>query len=272
MKRSIPALIIMALLSVSGHAQDYSRLDSLLVQFYDAMTAEPSEEKFREFDGLISTCNDSLTRQHVALAVFDHYRESKVMGEEEVAVHIFDRWFSDGTIRMTGEMEEFDARMFADFNRSTLIGCDAPAITMRDQRGRAVTFPSRGRINILFFYDTACAKCQLEMKVLPGILESIDFPADVVAVYCGSDRKAWNKFRRQFKVRNRSLRMIHLWDPEFDTDYLRLYGVISTPKMYMTEPQGSIMGRRLEPESLMELIPVAGTIQSVYDKHINNTD
>lgn len=267
------AVIIFLLLSpVLAGANDYRGLDSLLLQFYETLLPEPVEAKIAEFDNLISTCHDSLTRQHVALAVFDHYRDSKLMGEEEVAIHIFDRWFADGTVKMTGEMEKFEAQMFADFNRSTLIGKDAPVLTMKDYRGVQVSFPGTGRCCVLFFFDTSCSKCQLEARVLPGILESADFPVNFYAVYCGQDKKAWRKFRNGFRVKNRNVRMFHLWDPEYDSDYLRLYGVISTPRMYLTEPQGSIIGRRLEPESLMEMLPVAGAIQSVYDKHIKDTE
>lgn len=265
-------ILTSALLASNMWATDFSTLDSLLVQFYGALLPEPIETKIREFDSLIETCNDSLTRQHVALTIFDHYREPELMGDEEIAVHIYDRWFADGTVSMTGEMEKFEARMFADFNRNTLIGHEAPLISMYDKCGKLVQLPEKGKCSILFFYDTSCAKCRLEMKVLPQILESIDFPINFYAVYCGSDKKSWRRFRNTFRPRNRKLTTVHLWDPEMETDYLRLYGIISTPKMYMTEPQGNIMGRRLEPESLMELIPVAGAIQAVYDKHINNTD
>ncbi len=271
MKRA--AVIILSLLSpILAGGNDYRGLDSLLTQFYETLLPESIEVKTEEFDNLIASCRDSLTRQHVALAVFDHYRDSKLMGEEEVAIHVFDRWFADGSIKMTGEMEKFEAQMFADFNRSTLIGLDAPLLTMKDYRGRQVTFPESGRSSVLFFFDTSCSKCRLEAEVLPGILEKAGFPINFYAVYCGQNKTEWRKFRAKFRVRNKCVSISHLWDPEYDSDYLRLYGVISTPRMYLTEPQGSIIGRRLEPESLMEMLPVAGAIQSVYDKHIKDTE
>lgn len=270
--RKTLVILLLLLSALSLRANDYRTLDSLLVQFYDALLPAPVEDKIVEFDRLIESCRDSLTRQHVALAIFDHYKESKLMGEEEVAVHVYDRWFADDSIRMTGDMEKFDAQMFADFNRSTLLGRDAPVITMKDKCGRPVTFPEQGKSAVLFFFDTSCAKCKLEIEVLPRILESVDFPINFYAVYCGSDKRSWRRFRNGFRIKNRYVQVQHLWDPEFETEYLRLYGVISTPKMYLTEPQGSIIGRRLEPESLMEMIPVAGAVQAVYDKHIKNTD
>ena len=58
----------------------YAGLDSLLTQFYGALLREDVSVKNAEFDALIESCRDSLTRQHVALSVFDHYRFSRVMG------------------------------------------------------------------------------------------------------------------------------------------------------------------------------------------------
>ena len=39
-----------------------------------------------------------------------------------------------------------------------------------------------------------------------------------------------------------------------ETDYLRLYGVINTPKLYFTDTDTEILGRRLEADSLLEMI------------------
>jgi hypothetical protein len=107
----------------------------------------------------------------------------------------------------------------------------------------------------------------VEAKVLPSVLEqSVDFPVTLVAFYSGQSRKDWREFRRSFKVANRNLKIVHCWDPSVDSDYLRLYGVISTPKMYMVAPEGSIIGRRLEVESLQQLLPLAREIDEMFCK------
>ena len=125
---------------------------------------------------------------------------------------------------------------------------------MKGPCGCKVTLPQEGTYSILFFYDTACAKCKLESQLMPGILEKITFPTKMYAVYCGQDKKAWRQWRRSFKVRNKDLKIVHAWDPEIETEYLRLYGVISTPRLYFTDTDGEILGRRLELESLDEII------------------
>ena len=86
----------------------YAPLDSLLTQFYGALLYEDIDEKNAEFDGLIASCTDSLMRQHVALAIFDHYRFSRVMGEEAVAVHVL--------MLFAGDFETFYAGLNHVFN------------------------------------------------------------------------------------------------------------------------------------------------------------
>lgn len=253
--------------SLDSTKVDYAPLDSLLNAFYIAMAPAPSDEKITEFDSLIESCRDENIRQHVATEIFEHYKEPRIMGDEAVSVHIYDRWFADGTVKLEGEFTKINAEMYANFNRATLIGCDAPEVELIRPNGRKSAIPARGRSALLFFYDTACAKCKLESKQLPGILAAADFPITVYAVYCGSDKRAWASFRRQFKCKNRLISIIHLWDPEIESNYLKLYGVMATPKMYFMEPGGSIIGRRLGSDSLEQLLPTAGAIDATYRKY-----
>jgi len=177
-----------------------------------------------------------------------------VMGEEAVAIHLWDNWFKPGTIKMRSDFERFDAELFADFNRHTLLGMKAPQVEMKKPCGGKLTIPQDGTYSILFFFDTSCAKCRLEASMLPQVLQQITFPTKFYAVYCGQSKKEWARFRCSFKLRNRNVKIVHVWDPELDTDYLRLYGVISTPRLYFTDNDREILGRRLEIESLNEII------------------
>ncbi len=250
-------IILPLLLSGAGAPQDslfLARLDSMLLRYTEAIAPESIAVKNAESDFLIGSVSDSLTTQHIALWLYEHYSESPVMGEEAVAVHLWDKWFQPGTIQMRSKSERFDAELFASFNRATLLGMKAPVVNMLGPCGKKMQIPQEGRYSILFFYDTSCAKCQLEAKMLPQVLERISFPATFYAVYCGADKKAWSKFRCSFKPRNRNLNIVHCWDPEIESDYLRLYGVISTPRIFFTDTDGEIIGRRLEIESLNEII------------------
>jgi len=245
----------------------YSGLDSLLTQFYRSLEQEDCDVKATEFDGLIEICRDSLTRQHVTLQIFDHYSHSRVMGEESVAIHIFDKWIASGLVKTRSEFEYMDDELFANFNRNSLIGMDAPEVALFTPCGARRSLPTVGKTCILFFYDTACAKCRLETQVMPSVLREVDFPVDLYAVYVGTVKKDWTAFRRNFKLRNRNIRTIHLWDPEMDSGYQKEYAVIGTPRVFVVEPDGAIIGRRLEMANLVEMIPVMRAVQETYDKY-----
>lgn len=266
MRKIIPFAAFL-LLSFAAMAQDFGQLDSLMAVYVRAIQRESNETKTAEADYMISAASDSLARQHIALWLFDHYREAPLMGEEAVALHIYDSWLAGGGIAFRSEFDEMDAKLFADFNRNSLIGMDAPVISLRRPCGGKTPVPRAGHTALLWFYDTSCSKCALEAKVLPGVLDSeTGVPVDFFAIYTGQDRKQWKSFRKSFKLHNRNIRLRHLWDPEIDSDYLRLYGVISTPKLYMTDSRGTIIGRRLEVENLPQMLSLAEQIEQLYKK------
>lgn len=263
--------ILLLLLSVSaasyGQVADsldrYAGLDSLLTQFYTSLERAETEEKNSEFDGLIEMCRDSLTRQHVTLAIFDHYSHSRVMGEEAVAIHIYDEWIKSGKVKTRSEFEDMEKEIFAEFNRNSLIGMTAPPVELIKPGGSRLTIPEKGRVGILFFFATDCMKCRLELAELPKLLDNIPFKVNFYAINTSTDRRDWNAVRRNLKTKNREVAIKHLWDPEIDSDYQKLYGIIGTPRIFVVLEDGEIVGRRLELDNLQEII---NYISIVYGK------
>ena len=247
-------------------AERYAGLDSLLTEFYAALIPEDIEVKNAEMDRLIETCHDSLTRQHVTLQIFNHYMHARIMGEEAVAIHVYDEWIASGKVSTRSEFERMEADIFATFNRNSLLGMKAAEVTLRKPGGAKMTVPVPGRKAVLFFYDTACAKCRLEAAALPSVLQEVDFPMNFYAVYVGYDKREWKAFRRNFRLKGmKDISLVHLWDPEMESGYQIIYGVTATPRMFVTWTDGEIIGRRLEVSNLQQIIEyiriVNGTAQ-----------
>ena len=230
-------------------------LDSRLERYFSLLEAEPVEVKKAECDALIEAASDKDLRQRIALKAYNHYLNSTLMGDEAVAIHLTDKWFSNGKIPMGSEKDLLDAKLFAEFNRQSLIGMTAPEVTLVDSSSAHVTFPGSGRFQVLYFYDTDCAKCKLESPMLRSLLDDKDCPVDVFAVYVGRDENKWTLWRKStFKVKAPSVRVTHLWDPDDESDYQMKYGVTSTPKMFLVDPDGIIVGRNLDTDSLEKLM------------------
>ena len=240
-------------------------LDSRLERYFSILEAEPVEVKNRECDALIEAASDSSLRSKIALKIYKHYLNSALMGDEAVAIHLTDKWFSSGKVSMGSAQALLDAKLFAEFNRKSLIGMKAPQVTLTDPSGERITIPftnrslsgveGPARFQILYFYDTDCAKCKLESATLRSMLDDKEYPVDVVAVYVGREADSWQKWREStFVLKRGGARVIHLWDPDGKSGYQLDYGVTVTPRMFLIDPSGVIIGRGLDTIALDTLL------------------
>ena len=264
MVRKLCIFLLSSLLTGTLSAQqvDSSVLESLgkrLSEYYEALKYESLDVQKSECDFLIDSASDSLVRQFIALDIYRHYLESPVMGAENVAIHVYDRWFGSGRVRMKSDDDAFAARIFAEFNRQSLIGQPAPELLMESRDGQNVRLftsddvPDRYRV--LFFYDTDCSKCKIETILLKNLIDTREYPIELYAIYVGDDRQAWDEYvseRLVFSPGKTSL--THLWDPELDSDFQRKYGVVSTPRLLLVRPDGVIAGRGLDVKALETLL------------------
>lgn len=263
MKRTISIISFILCFFISGAQQldslRHAALNQKISEYFGALIHESIEVQKAEADYMIEAASDSLVRQAAASAIYEHYVASPLMGAESVAIHVFDKWFRTGKVRMYSDMDFLTARIFADFNRQSLLGEKAPELVMESSDGDIVSLfgPSDpgGQYRILFFYDSGCAKCKAESILLGNMLSTEDFPVDFYAIYASDNREAWYKYiEERFKMDPGQERVFHLWDPELDSDFQRKYGVIQTPRMFLVSPDGIIIGRGLDTRSLSKML------------------
>ena len=248
MKKLFLTAALLALTVFGASAQDYKELGAKLEEYFTALAGESPKVQNAECDFLIESSKDSLVRQYVALKIFEHYSTSKIMGDEAVAVHIADKWLASGRIKMHSPDELLAAKMYAEFNRSSLIGSNAPKISLKNSAGKTVRIPVAGYYNVLYFYDTSCATCKAETARLKAFLQESAYNIKVWAIYVGDDANSWKAFREDFPAAT------HLWDPGMESDWQRLYGVLGTPRMFLVDQDGVIIGRNLDTPALKVLL------------------
>lgn len=213
-------------LTLSAQSTDSSKFAALglkLAEYYDAMERESLSVQQQECDFLIETATDPVIRQYIAQNIYEHYSASPVMGAENVAVHVFDKWFAGEGLPMASPEAYAQARTYADFNRQSLLGCQAPALEMETPDGSVVKIFARKPQNgitqddiaqngvygevldgsgddraevfkILFFYDADCPKCKLQIRLLNALFNKKSYPVDVYAVYVGDDKAEWAEY------------------------------------------------------------------------------
>ena len=304
-------MILSLLLAVTLSAQSvdsskFSALGQKLSEYYDAIERESLSVQETECDFLIETATEPDIRQFIAQNIYDHYMASKMMGAENVAVHVFDKWFADGNLPMSSPEAFSDAKVHADFNRQSLVGQRAPALQMEAQDGSLVDVFGSGanigsvasvgsgafgsgvssvgsvtsfagsvtssagsetssvgseasdeRHSVLFFYDAGCPNCKLQMRLLHALFVAKDYPVDMYAVYVGDDRTKWKEYSAgEFPSSTLNFKVQHLWDPDISSDFQRKYGVTKTPRMFLVNPDGIIIGRGLDAPALEIMLDV----------------
>lgn len=243
------ACLLAAVFSLAARAQEpYPELGERLEEYFAALSGESTSVIARECDFLISSSQDSLVRQYVALKIYDHYLQSKIMGDDAVAVHVAQKWFLSGEVAMHSEGDLFNAQLFTEFNKSSLIGLTAPELSLLSPEGTAVKVPVAGEYSVLYFYDTSCATCKVETARLKDFVAEGAYPVQVFAIYVGMSEEAWEEYRAAFPG------VVHVWDPEIESDWQRLYGVLQTPRMFLVNPSGVIVGRGLDTPALRLLL------------------
>lgn len=252
MKRLLSILAGLFLcVSVWAQSPEYEALASKMDEYLAAIVGESAPFQESECDYLISSCRDSLVRQFVALRLYDHYLNSKILGDDAVAVHIAKEWFLSGKVPMADEMDLTNAKVYVMFNEQSLAGAVAPEMLMQTPSGADLSVPSQGSWSVLYFYDTGCSTCRLETARLSRLLGQKLYPVVVYAIYTGSDEAAWKEYRATHLDYPE---VIHLWDPANVSDYPLKYGVLQTPQMVLVNPDGVVEGRGLDTPALTLLL------------------
>ena len=251
MKRLLTALLaVFFVFSLQAQEDRFAALGAKLDEYFAALAGDPVPVQNAECDFLIESCKDSLTRQFVALKIYDHYLNSKIMGDDGVAVHVADTWLIPGKVAMKDEMDLLNAKVFAEFNRQAQLGAEAPALVAKDDAGEAVSLPVKGEYTVLYFYDTSCSTCRIETPRLCSFLKETDFPLQAVAFYTGDKEEEWARYRAtSLNVPG----LVHAWDPDLESDFQRKYGVLQTPRMFLIGPDGTVLGRGLDTPALRML-------------------
>ena len=272
--------------AVIADTSRYAPLGAKLAEYYEAMISEPLYVQAQECDFLILTAADSLVRQFVAQDIYRHYIQSPLMGAENVAVHVFDKWFGTGQILMQDPEGFRQAQVYADFNRQSLIGKRAPQLELTAVDGSIITLFSGGSSTADSAMSTegshsvdrslSAGTSSLRTghpsgNVNPGAPKfSVLYFYDTDCAKCKLETVFLNALLSsksypidfyavyvgddqqewQSYYADNMTGAVHLWDPEMHSDFQKKYGVTQTPRMFLIGPDGDILGRGLDTQAL----------------------
>lgn len=222
-------------------------------------------------DAFINTGKTPEETVRIAWYIYNYYRSSNIMGYDEIAIYIADSYFLNKRYTLPDESAMMEMRLFAETNRNSLIGMKAPSLTLQDPAGTEIRIPDGDQdYSVLYFYDDECPGC---VRTTPALMQymirnSAGINFTIYMVYTQNDRERWmdyiQKAVQPFTL-PANVRTVHLWDPDMTSDFVTKYGVISTPKLFLLDRNGNIIGRELTPTAL-------GQVVDVHESQLNPTE
>lgn len=227
-----------------------------------------------EVDKLIDkTRNDSTLFRFMLVTLFNYYGKSQIMGMDAVQVHIAekyyltDAWWNDKKFK-----DELKERVSA--LEPLLLGKVAPDIQLRlvpaehfisaASDTALKKYPHAGSFfnlhevesnyTVLIFWEATCGHCKVAVpkmyQIYKDTLQKMGVKVIAISTLFGEDGKVeWVDFVNQHKLYD----WINAWNP-YDYHFKLIYDVKSTPQIFILNKNKEIIGKRIGPEDVVDLI------------------
>lgn len=210
---------------------------------------------------LINTSKTEKEKIFTADAIYDYYRNSKIMGYDEIAIYFADNYFLNNRFKHPDGDKLLEMKLFSEFNRRSLIGMKGEELILQDPSGRNISTSNGNQdYTILYFYDDQCPNC---ISVTPALLQFLmrksDVKYSVYFIYTQDGREQWIDYIKKVISRftlSENVKFYNLWDPDMSSGFPLKYGVVSTPQLFLLDREGTIIGRGLTPAALSRVVDI----------------
>lgn len=193
----------------------------------------------------------------LAHTAYEFFYNTKIMGQEGIAVEIARDWFLNNKLEWPDEEGKFMLRTFVEFNRHSLIGMDAPELNLQDTTGTPISLHSLDtEYTIVYFYTDNCRNCKEETpKLVDFVNEYTHGPLSVYAVYADGNPDKWKEYiKENLYIYHPFVNWTNVYDPDYSSGFQMLYNVIKTPQMFLLDKEMKIVGRGLSVENLKQIL------------------
>jgi thiol-disulfide isomerase/thioredoxin len=227
-------------------------LQSKLNVFFTNVIIQLADSINREIDKIFKRCSGNYkVFQFVAVYLFNHFRESEIMGHDAVIVKLADDIYLSGKADWTTSEWRDNLKKEVDRIRPNLIGVKAHDLVMNTFNGVYVSlYDIKKDFTILYFWEPDCGHCREETPKLKAYYDKVKNDGiEVFAICTQTDREKWEKY-----IQENKLNWINGWDPQRLTNFDYYYNITTTPTVYILDSNKTIIAKRLPVESIESFI------------------
>jgi thiol-disulfide isomerase/thioredoxin len=227
-------------------------LQARLDAFFTGVVIQSPDSINRQIDKLLLKCQgDYKMFQFLSVYLFNHFRESEIMGHDAVMVKIADEIYLSGKADWVSKQFIDDLRKQIELLRHNLIGMKAENLVMDSYKGIFVSlYDIEKEFTIVYFWEPNCGHCQEATPKLKNYYDKAkNEGVEVFSVCTTTDKAAWSKY-----IEEHGLNWINGWDPDRITHYDYFYNVESTPTIYILDRNKKIIAKRLSVDDIPSFI------------------
>ncbi|MDQ1332696.1 MAG: AhpC/TSA family protein, partial [Bacteroidota bacterium] len=222
----------------------YARLNA----FFTNVVIQSPDSINKEIDKLIAKCKGSnKVFQFVSVFLFNHFRESEIMGHDAVLVKLADDIYLSGKADWISKEFKDDLQRQVELLRHNLIGMKAENLVMDSYKGIFVSLYDVDKdFTVLYFWEPDCGHCKEATPKLKAWYDKAKTEGiEIFAVCTTSDKAGWTKY-----IEEQHLTWINGWDPQRSTHFDYFYNVQSTPMIYILDRNKKIIAKKLSVEDI----------------------
>lgn len=223
-------------------------------RYFDKIVVQSVDSLIREADKIIEISRPNKEMfKYLVWYLTIKYETSKVMGFDEIFVHLVDKYYSTGDAYWINPTVKKNITERADKLRPVLLGRVAPNMIMLDTNRLPVSMHNvQAKFTLLFFWDTDCGHCKKETPKLKAFYEekAKELGLEVYAVCTDTSYAKMKKY-----LKSSGLSWINVNGPRSLTgDYHDVYDIYSTPVMYLLDEKKQIIAKRILTDQLIDFI------------------
>lgn len=225
--------------------------ESKLKKYFDKMVLQTPDSLKKECDMIISKAKaDNEMFKFTVITLTNKYGKSKIMGLDEIFVHMVDNYYSKGQAFWLDSAGLYRLQDRSKTLKYTLVGKTAPNITMKDTSDayRVLHNECYADYNVMIFWDPDCGHCKKEVPKWNAEYEKLkkDYSIRMIGVTTSSLKSKWIKFIKSKKIEE----WLHLYDPEYTSPFRQYYDITSTPKVFIIGKDKKIIAKQLGADQL----------------------
>jgi peroxiredoxin len=227
-------------------------LQARLNTFFTNVLIQSTDTISKEIDKMIGKVKDNYkVFQFISVYLFNHFRESEIMGHDAIVVKLADEIYLSGKADWVSKDFKDDLRKQVDRLRPNLIGKKAQDLVMDSYKGIFVSlYDIKKEFTILYFWEPDCGHCAEATPKLKTYYDKVkDQGVEVFSVCTTGERAKWEKYIEEHK-----LNWINGWDPERRTNFGYYYNVESTPMIYILDRDKTIIAKKLSVDDIASFI------------------